>query len=914
MVFRIDNNYLKVSVLSCCCAALFAPTGAQAQEDVVEDINRQISTTVIDKEELAANADSFMRAGHEAFRKGDYQAAIDQYLEAVKILRELSDGGSTLFKKKLSDCRDQIAQSYFYMSENIADQAEELSLAEDYDKAIELCKKAAEVYPASKAKMDAKIAQYEKEKAAVARRTEVKEADLIPDKENREYTIGIELARANKLFQAKEYARARDAYERVLRIDVYNTEATTGLGACNLLLAKAADRRYGIVHKEMIAEATWNGVTPLDSLTNFDGGTLIEAPIFKTPDGEMTLQQKLDNIIIPEVNCEDLKLPAAIRYIVELSKENDPEGKGINIFLMFDLQKHHLRQQMEKMAKAAQDANQNGMMMGPGGMMRPGMGQYPPGMNPGMQPGMSPSGPGGYTPGMPGMNPGGMNPGMQPGMGAMGPGGYGPGMQGGMGAMGPGGYGPGMQGGMGTMGQGGYGDAANYDSYAYNPMAVEPEEPEYPSVNFVLNDKSLGEAIKVLCQTLNLKYRVEKYSVVIASEDYALDEMETQIFPLNREVLISYGDGEVGPVLAEFFKGYGVTFPLGSRIVFDQRISRLIVTNTRENLQKIDRIIQTDLSIKEPMVEIQAKFVEVTQNDLQELGFNYAIANNPVSTTPIYDEEGELIGYNTVGNRDGKLEFDENDNTLNSLDPEGDDIFTYNRSVNGFDFSFSVRALNQLNSEDMLFSPRILTLNGQPALIRMVKEMYFPDEYDEASFSTSDSNTNDNNNNSMNTYTYISPVPVFDEAEQFGIQMLVTPEVDIARKLITLRVKPTVRTFVGWTTFDYEESGDDNFPVLNLLREPVVAERLIDTLISIKDGETVALGGIIKDEVTTIDDKIPILGDVPLIGRFFQSKGSSGKKTNLLIFLTCKLVNPDGSAYFPDDQVQTSIPSFPTYQ
>ena len=76
------------------------------------------------------------------------------------------------------------------------------------------------------------------------------------------------------------------------------------------------------------------------------------------------------------------------------------------------------------------------------------------------------------------------------------------------------------------------------------------------------------------------------------------------------------------------------------------------------------------------------------------------------------------------------------------------------------------------------------------------------------------------------------------------------------------------------------------------------------------DGETIVFGGVNKDDTTTINDKIPILGDLPLIGRFFQSRYSKSGKANLLIFITARLVKPDGSAFFPERKLARGVPEF----
>ena len=76
---------------------------------------------------------------------------------------------------------------------------------------------------------------------------------------------------------------------------------------------------------------------------------------------------------------------------------------------------------------------------------------------------------------------------------------------------------------------------------------------------------------------------------------------------------------------------------------------------------------------------------------------------------------------------------------------------------------------------------------------------------------------------------------------------------------------------------------------------PVIEVRSIDTAVQCYDGETIILGGVIKDSTSSYDDQYPILGSLPLVGRLFQSKSKQAAKVNLLVFLTCRLINPDGS-------------------
>ena len=78
--------------------------------------------------------------------------------------------------------------------------------------------------------------------------------------------------------------------------------------------------------------------------------------------------------------------------------------------------------------------------------------------------------------------------------------------------------------------------------------------------------------------------------------------------------------------------------------------------------------------------------------------------------------------------------------------------------------------------------------------------------------------------------------------------------------------------------------------------QPVFTSRNVTTSIVIWDGQTVVMGGLIREELTTIKDKVPVLGDIPVLGRLFRSEGEYSRKRNLLIFVTARLVDPAGRA------------------
>jgi general secretion pathway protein D len=80
----------------------------------------------------------------------------------------------------------------------------------------------------------------------------------------------------------------------------------------------------------------------------------------------------------------------------------------------------------------------------------------------------------------------------------------------------------------------------------------------------------------------------------------------------------------------------------------------------------------------------------------------------------------------------------------------------------------------------------------------------------------------------------------------------------------------------------------------NTINQPVFSVRKVSTGVSIWDGQTVALGGLIREDVQDVEDKIPVLGDLPFIGRLFRTEAENHSKRNLMIFVTAHLIDPSG--------------------
>ena len=770
-LFKIYNKLLSGIFLTCSLSVM--AEDVDKAKRIENQINQDINKILTVEQQKEAKADVYVRAAKEFFVHAKYKQAIDQYLMAAKILKTIGVGKKNIFKDRVRYCEEQVYQCYYYWAMDIIAKVDNKSSRKDYAEAIRLCNKAAEVYPPCKKKMDEKIKKFTVLRNAATRRYETSENKLIPSKKESDYDTRVLLKQAEALIKAESYNLAKEKYEQILLNDIYNYKAIEGLRSVNTMINKLGTRRLYTQDKERIAEVDWEMTTPIIPKVK-DGRQLVDRPQKKYSEVNK-IRQKLKSIIIPRLDFEDITVETAVRHLREQSKQLDPEGVGINIFL---------RLKAPKVKNSALDVSK----------------------------------------------------------------------------------------------------AKEITVAAGDDQEEEEEEEEEDTtadggegagksvVDLVLVKRNLYQAIYFLCKAADLKFRIEKYAVVIAAKNIALDDLETKIFPVEQGALAAVG-GDDAASLKGYFKDRGIKFPNGAKIVYDSRISRLIATNTLDNLNRLESIIQNELSSKDPMVQIQAKFIEIEQNDLKELGFNWTVSNTPTSDNGTFDIKSSKSNLTSV----------------NDVQPT---LAAYNLNSGGFNLTFDVNALNQADSKNLLSSPRITTMNGQEASIRMVTEVYYPDDYTEA-----ETTTTSGGDGGSDTYSYISSIPEFSDPKELGIIMRVTPDVDIDHRTITMRVNPTVQAFVTWTEYNYKVS-TQILPVS--IRKPVIAARTIDTKITIYDGETIVLGGILKDTTKTINERVPFIGEIPLIGRMFQSIGTESSKVNLLIFLTCRLVKPDGTAFFPD--------------
>ena len=433
------------------------------------------------------------------------------------------------------------------------------------------------------------------------------------------------------------------------------------------------------------------------------------------------------------------------------------------------------------------------------------------------------------------------------------------------------------------------------------PTNDNPEEaPNEYLITLVQDNLTLKQAISEICAVAGIYYEIKKYAVVISPTEKTSPDLITKVFAAERE---DFGALLVNAVLTEgaaidmkeYFQVRDVEFSEDSdaSAVYDLRISRLIVRNTLKELLKIKKILEKLDQAVNPQVSIASKFIEVAQTDFEELGFQWSVSktNSNISFPELSSATRDTVG-------------------IQKSTTPNDRMFKFGVEQNGWNVSAMLHALSQSGKTESLSAPRVTTLNGYTTIIKVVTERYFPESWDEPKIIETTANN-------ATTSWLISSIPTFGSATDIGIVLKVTPFVNSDNYTVDLILEPLIQNFIEYNEdYTYEANlpynngtGEDVYPVTYTQPMPIIGSRSIKTRLQVYDGDTVVMGGALDDTTTKYNDKIPIMGDIPLIGRFFQSEIEDVKKTNLLIFTTVTLVMPDGTPLRP--RREDGRPNFP---
>ena len=384
---------------------------------------------------------------------------------------------------------------------------------------------------------------------------------------------------------------------------------------------------------------------------------------------------------------------------------------------------------------------------------------------------------------------------------------------------------------------------------------------------------------------------------IVSNDSLQQEPVSTDVFILNYARA-----ADIMPTVASLVDGTA-----GGKIVVDARSNSLVITERPSRMNRIRPIIE-QLDKATDQVMIETKFIEVTSGDIKNLGVNWSSLNAyTVNAGPFKAENQNNTGRDTtagrketnidvpfmqngyeraddVASRNGAgantdpirgigpafSESATTGRTYSNLGPASDisQIFTGSLShvtsavFDADALKIVLSALQTLQSTKVVSNPTIVTLNNTEATINVGESRPLP-------------------NYAFNEQRGTFEVNGF-QFKDIGVNLKVTPQVN-GRGFIKLTVEPEV-------------SQSTRDAVFNGASIPIIDVRKAKTQVSLKDGYTMGIGGLLKNSTGNGSTKVPVLGSIPVFGRLFKSESKNRDSTNLIIFITAKLVSAEGAS------------------
>ncbi|MBP5627844.1 hypothetical protein J6X96_06755 [bacterium] len=539
------------------------------------------------------------------------------------------------------------------------------------------------------------------------------------------------------------------------------------------------------------------------------------------------------------------------------------------------------------------------------------------------------------------------------------------------------------------------------------------------TLTLTLTDISVADALDMICKLRKLNYSVDGESITITTQDSAriisrtfrlsrgLDSIEV----LNKESLRTPTDKA-----KELLRRIGVTEVKEASVVYDARTNQLIVRNTAENLALIEKFLK-NFDKTPSQVEIEARFVTVSNDNMNELVFRHFLTHNyrwnrkdkygdkyyleapnkeremtsglryirsfmdddaydPVNSAyrlpstvdtgsdygdymsvahlrpnqpqygaatiediqsmyssleqstgtateykrkaqasyqamqNFYRQNQSIFDNSSAPNRAfymeqlGTLRSNYTSNAQKYVDALGsiagsqaniakanvqdtvaDDglgkVFDISGVLGPAQYRSVIYALSNQEGVETIFAPKVTVVSGNRAELKEVIRVRYNKTIEEAE----DQDVDVGDAQSV-IYDY-AVTPKDWETREYGTKLVVTPSVQTDERTIELEVNPEVSDLLGFRRFVSSRN--------NVYELPQFFVQNLKTTVLVNDGDTLVMGGLMKNDLVRTKDRTPILADLPWIGRFWRGESEVAKKSNLLIFINAKLVDPSGT-------------------
>lgn len=420
-------------------------------------------------------------------------------------------------------------------------------------------------------------------------------------------------------------------------------------------------------------------------------------------------------------------------------------------------------------------------------------------------------------------------------------------------------------------------------------------------VNMELHDVPWEQALDLVLDLNGYAYQQKGNVIKVLSKDAVSKEpLSTKVFVLNYATA-----SEIAPALQQILTERG-------NVKTDVRSNTVIVTDVPANINKIE-VVLAKLDSRTPQVLIEAKIIEMKDTMEKDLGIKwtslkeYALKfQDPTRTYKsirrggqgMWDEDSIKVKSDGDGSVDtittssndastSDINYTETDGTRSSVvdtvhmdDDSGllksfADTFTRTllksdiRSavLSADTFELILSALESETDVELLSSPRIVTANNESAEIKIIDEYPVPDY-------------------AFDTETSSWSITGFKK-EEIGVLFNVTPNIS-ADGYVTIKIEPKISKLLG--TIPFTAGG----ATVNI---PFIAVKKATTKLVLKSGDTIAVGGLIDEDKANVVTKIPILGDIPVLGRLFRHDDIGKSKKDVIFFITATIITEDSDSF-----------------
>ena len=471
-----------------------------------------------------------------------------------------------------------------------------------------------------------------------------------------------------------------------------------------------------------------------------------------------------------------------------------------------------------------------------------------------------------------------------------------------------------------------------------------------------LQDVPVAQVLKYITELTGTAYKVDSYAVTIIPRGQISDEVFMRSYSVPADFISALsedsggGVGEVDPfAVAEPTQGLiqarlpvrellirkGVSFGEDAMATYSAATNQLILVNTADNHSLVQQIIDLIKDADPVVVSVQVTMIKAQQENLEELGFDWLLSPYSLNGGDTVALTGGTVG-NTLGRTWGDFSatfptaggsnVTANNVITNGL-RSGDRAFLANnldsiinnptRSAQTSRVSpgilamsgvFSdgaaqviMRGLSQGTGIDTMARPSVVTRNGESAKITLAREFIYPTEYDPPELQQGGGNIN-----TGTSFPVVPANPTAFETREVGISLEVLPVADENKQFISVTLNPEIVEFDGFVNYGSPitvpvEDPLGGFSRVNLTENqilmPVFSSKRAVTQLTVADGATVAFGGLLSQSIQAVDDKVPVLGDIPILGRMFSSSSHMSIATAVIFLVKVDLMDATGRTY-----------------